>query len=80
MPVKNPICLSCLNLRNAIAGHGAKLSYLRARLQIVLRTPYGLEISAHRWRPAAGDGARVPEVGTTVRVTWPVAHLRVFPE
>ena len=65
---------------NALGGRVVKVSYLGTHLQIVVRILGGVEITAHRRSPPAVDGARVPEVGALVRVTWPVEHSLGFPE
>jgi spermidine/putrescine transport system ATP-binding protein len=65
---------------NALGGRVVKVSYLGTHLQIVVRTPDGLEVTAHRRSPTAVDGARLPEVGALVRVAWPAAHSLGFPE
>jgi spermidine/putrescine transport system ATP-binding protein len=68
---------------NALGGRVVKVSYLGTHLQIVVRTPGGVEITAHRRSPtgAAGvDGAQLPEVGALVHLTWPVGHSVGFPE
>ena len=65
---------------NALAGRVVKVSYLGTHLQIVVRTPDGAEITAHRRSSAVADGARLPEVGALVRVTWPAVHSLGFPE
>ena len=65
---------------NALGGRVVKVSYLGTHLQIVVRTPDGVEITAHRRSPTPSDGARLPEVGALVHVTWQAVHSLGFPE
>jgi spermidine/putrescine transport system ATP-binding protein len=65
---------------NTLDGRVVKVSYLGTHLQIVVRTPGGVEITAHHRSPTALDGARLPEVGALVHVTWPAVHSLGFPE
>ena len=65
---------------NGLGGRVVKVSYLGTHLQIVVRTPDGVEITAHRRSSSALDGARLPEVGALVQVTWPAGHSLGFPE
>jgi hypothetical protein len=68
---------------NALGGRVVKVSYLGTHLQIVVRPPGGVEITAHRrspMGPTAVDGVQLPEVGALAHLTWPVGHAVGFPE
>ena len=63
-----------------MTGRVTKVSYLGAHLQIVVRTESGLEVTTHRPSADARGDAFEPTVGSTVRVTWSVAHSLGFLE